>query len=61
LLKHNQLENHDASESMNNLEKSMQMQAKKGKMKSKLAGNIQNQRQASNILEAGNTQNLNNG
>jgi deoxyribose-phosphate aldolase len=46
---------------MNNLEKSMQMQTKKGKMKSKLAGNIQNQRQANNILEAGNTQNLNNG
>jgi len=61
LLKHNQLENHDASESMNNLEKSMQTQAKKGKMKSKLTGNIQNNRQISNMVEAGNTQNLNNG
>jgi len=61
LLKHNQLENHDASESMNNLEKSMQMQAKKGKMKSKLAGNIQNHRQTGNMVEAGNTQNLSNG
>jgi deoxyribose-phosphate aldolase len=39
----------------------MQMQAKKGKMKMKLAGNIQNHRQTGNMLEAGNTQNLSSG